>query len=253
MRPWWCAPWLHGRPAGPQPDRPGPVTGRIGRRDCRTPPPTPGIAPAGGPAPLHAGRPDDSRRVGEAAAPRSLADLPCHPIDSAAMAQPADPPTVELSRPRSKPPGLGPRGDRPGAPPGPGESPLGIPARCRRVPQARRVGVGYLGTDQFCAATISDRHPAATAQPGRSSCAPRPPVRPRRCRNGGTDSCRRIARTPAEGLTCAGWPVEVEGPCPSRARTLCAQSGGRHKTIRGRCGRAPSRPLGAPHRSAPAQ
>jgi hypothetical protein len=37
-------------------------------------------------APLHAGRPDDPGRLGQAAAPRSLADLPGHAVDSAALA-----------------------------------------------------------------------------------------------------------------------------------------------------------------------
>jgi hypothetical protein len=104
-------------------------------------------ASAGGPSPLRPGRPDSSRGAGQAAPPRSLAHLPGHTRHPVALAPRDDPPTLDVPGHRSKPPGAGPHGGRPGATPGAGESPVGIRAHCRRVPQARGVGVGYLGTD----------------------------------------------------------------------------------------------------------
>jgi hypothetical protein len=133
------------RPAGPRPGRPGPIPGRQRPGDRGPAPPTRRASPAGGPSPLHANRPDASRDPGEAAAPRSLADLSGHALDLAALAPGAGAAAVDLSGERSRPPQAGPPGGRPGPAPGSGESPLGISAHRRGVPQTRCAGVGDLG------------------------------------------------------------------------------------------------------------
>ena len=56
-------------PTGPQPDRPGPVSGRQRRPDRGPSPPTAGTAPGGGSTPLRPSRPDGPRDAGEAAPP----------------------------------------------------------------------------------------------------------------------------------------------------------------------------------------
>src|SRR5436190_9589058 len=89
-------PCVRRRPAGPQSDRSRPVAGRKGRGDRGATPPAAGPAPAGGPTPLHPDRPDGPRDAGEAATPRSLADLPGHTIDAVSLAPRADPLAVDL-------------------------------------------------------------------------------------------------------------------------------------------------------------
>src|SRR6266496_2084738 len=56
-------------PTGPQPDQPGPVSGRRRRPDRGPSPPTAGTAPGGGSTPLRPSRPDGPRDAGEAAPP----------------------------------------------------------------------------------------------------------------------------------------------------------------------------------------
>src|SRR4051794_4357458 len=62
-------PGVHGRSAGPQPDRPGSVPGRQGRGDRRPSPSTAGPASTGGPSPLRSSRPRSSGGASEATPP----------------------------------------------------------------------------------------------------------------------------------------------------------------------------------------
>ena len=56
------------------------VAGRQGRGDCGAAPPVAGVAPAGGPAPVHTGRSHGTRSLSEAVASGPLADLSGHAL-----------------------------------------------------------------------------------------------------------------------------------------------------------------------------
>jgi hypothetical protein len=96
MNRWWCARWRPLSSARFSPGRPRSIPGRQGRGDRSAAPPTGGVTPADRPAPLHPRRPDDPGDTGEAAAPRSLANLPGRSVDSASLAPRADPPTLDV-------------------------------------------------------------------------------------------------------------------------------------------------------------
>src|SRR2546430_440877 len=84
-----------------------PDGGREGRGDRGAAPPARGARPPVRPAPLPPGRPNDPGDLGEATAPRPLADLPGHPVDPITVAPRVDPPTLDLPRQRPTPPGVG--------------------------------------------------------------------------------------------------------------------------------------------------
>src|SRR6266498_4540954 len=74
------------RPAGSGSGRSRSGARREGRGDRGPPPPARGVTPAGGPSPLHPGRPDAARDAGAAAATGTLAAVPGDPRDAAALA-----------------------------------------------------------------------------------------------------------------------------------------------------------------------
>jgi hypothetical protein len=82
------------------------------------------------------------------------------------------------------PAGVGPQGGRPRAASSAGEPALGVPAHRRRVPHARRAGVGDLGTHHPAPPPLGTGAPsrradldAAPARPGRRDARLRPPDR----------------------------------------------------------------------------
>jgi hypothetical protein len=133
-----------------------------GGGDRRAAAPARRAAPTGGPASLHAGRPDGSGGVWRSCCHGSLEGLPGHPVDAAALAPGADPPAVDISGHRATP-RTGPPGGCAGAANGPGQRAMGLPAHRGGMPQARRDGVRDVGAHD----------PASTP--------PRPGTPPRRC------------------------------------------------------------------------
>src|SRR6266508_1776821 len=134
------------RTAGPGSGRARPGTGREGCGDRGAAPPAGGAAPAGCPAPLHPDRPDAARDAGTAAAVGTLAAVPGHPFDAAALAPRAGTPPLDLPVGRTTGSPVSARGrGRTHRAAGPGEPPLGLPAHRRGVPQARRHRLGDLG------------------------------------------------------------------------------------------------------------